>query len=62
MDGNAKANALRLRLHVLCFECARLIDLTEGNQHPRHVEDMALIRHCLEEHRDWLEVLGISES
>jgi hypothetical protein len=62
MDADAQANALRLRLYVLCSECARLIDLAEGNQHPRRVEDMDLIRHCVEEHRDWLGVLGISES
>jgi hypothetical protein len=31
MDGDAQAKALRLRLYVLCSECARLIDLAEGN-------------------------------
>jgi hypothetical protein len=62
MDVNAQAKALRLRLYVLCSECARLIDLAEGNRLKRDVEGVDLVRHAAEEHADWLEVLGIDET
>jgi hypothetical protein len=38
LDREAQAKALRLRLYVLCSECARLIDLAEGNRQQRDVE------------------------
>jgi hypothetical protein len=44
---------------VLCSECARLIDLAEGNRQKRDVEGVDLVRHVAEEHADWLEVLDI---
>ena len=62
MDVDAQAKALRLRMYVLCSECARLIDLAEDNPPQRDVEGAELIRHAAEEHAAWLEVLGISES
>jgi hypothetical protein len=62
MDREAQAKALRLRMYVLCSECARLIDIAEGNQPQRDVEGKDLIRHAAEEHAYWLEVLGIDEA
>ena len=59
MDREAQAKVLRLRTYVLCSECARLIDLAEGNPPKREVEGADLVRHAAEEHADWLEVLGI---
>ena len=59
MDRVAHAKALRLRLYVLCSECARLIDLAEGNPPKRGVEGADLVRHAAEEHVAWLEVLDI---
>jgi hypothetical protein len=38
VDNDAQAKALRLRLYVSCSECARLIDLAEGQRPARHVE------------------------
>jgi hypothetical protein len=48
-------------MYVLCSECARLIDLAEGNRQQRRVEGDDLMRHVAEEHGAWLEVLGIDE-
>ena len=61
MDDDAQAKALRLRLYVLCSECARLIDLAEGNRPQRDVAGVDLLRHAEEEHDSWLEMLGINE-
>ena len=61
MDDDAQAKALRLRLYVLCSECARLIDLAEGNRPQRDVAGVELLRHTAEEHDSWLEMLGINE-
>jgi hypothetical protein len=61
MDREAQAKALRLRMYVLCSECAHLIDLAEGNRPQRDVESIDLIRHAAEEHGCWLEMLGLSE-
>jgi hypothetical protein len=60
-DGEPQAKALRLRMYVLCSECAHLIDLAEGNRPQRDVESIDLIRHAAEEHGCWLEMLGLSE-
>ena len=57
MDREAQAKALRLRMYVLCSECARLIDLAEGDRQQRDVEGVDLIRHAAEEHAAWLELL-----
>ena len=46
-------------MYVFCSECARLIDLAEGNRQRRDVEGLDLVRHAAEEHAAWLEVLGI---
>lgn len=63
MDNDAQAKALRLRLYVSGSECARLINLAEGNHQHRHsVEGPDLVRHLAEEHAIWLELIGISES
>jgi hypothetical protein len=62
MDSDAQAKALRLRLYILCSECARLIDLAEGNWPQRSAEGLDLIRHVAEEHAAWLAVLDISEA
>lgn len=61
MEGDSQAKALRLRMYVLCSECARLIDLVEGNRQQRDFEGTDFIRHATEEHATWLEVLGIDE-
>jgi hypothetical protein len=61
MDGDAQAKALRLRLYVLCSECAHLIDLAQGDRPKRVVESPDLIRHAAEEHAFWLQMLGINE-
>jgi hypothetical protein len=37
-------------MYVLCTECARLIDLAEGNVQQREVEDADLARHETEQH------------
>jgi hypothetical protein len=62
VDREAQARALRLRMYVLCSECARLIDLAEGNRQQRDVEGVDLVRHAAEEHAAWLELLGIDEA
>jgi hypothetical protein len=59
MDREAQAKALRLRLYVLCSECAYLIDLAEGNRPQRDVESKDLIRHAAEVHAAWLEDLDL---
>ena len=61
MDDDAQAKALRLRLYVLCSECARLIDLAEGNRPQRDVAGVDLLQHAAEEHEAWLKVLGIDD-
>ena len=59
MDRDAKAKSLRLRMYVLCSECARLIDLAEDNRPQRDVEGADFVRHATEGHAAWLEVLDI---
>ena len=61
VDDDAQAKALRLRMYVLCPECARLIDLAEGNRPQRDVAGADLLRHAAEEHDAWLEMLDINE-
>jgi hypothetical protein len=48
-------------MYVLCSECARLIDLAEGNRPQRGVEGRDIILHAAEEHDSWLKMLGINE-
>ena len=62
VNRQAQARALRLRMYVLCSECARLIDLAEGNRQQREVESADLERHQTDQHSFWLEVLGIDEA
>ncbi len=59
MNRQGQERALRLRMYVLCSECARLIDLADGNPQRRDVEGADLVRHAAEEHAAWLEVLDI---
>jgi len=61
MDPQAQARMLRVRMYVLCSECARLIDLADGNKPQRLVETVDLVRHEVEEHAYWLEGLGVDE-
>ena len=61
VDGDAQAKALRLRMYVLCSECAHLIDLAQGDRPQRDIESIDFIRHKAEEHAFWLEMLGINE-
>jgi hypothetical protein len=56
-----QAKALRLRMYVFCSECARLIDLAEGNRPQRDAEGRDIILHAAEEHAFWLEMLGTNE-
>jgi len=49
-------------MYVLCSECARVIDLAESNRPQRDVVSTDLIRHAVEEHAGWLEMLGMNES
>ena len=51
VDVDAQAKALRLRMYVLCSECARLIDIAEGNRPQREVEGVDFIRHAAEERK-----------
>ena len=57
MERDAKAKSLRVRMYVLCSECARLIDLAEANRPQRGVEGADFVRHTTE--GAWLEVLDI---
>ena len=43
MDREAQAKSLRLRMYVLCSECARLIDLAEGDRQLRDFEGVDLV-------------------
>jgi hypothetical protein len=61
MDVEAQAKTLRFRMYVLCSECARLIDLAQGNCPQRDVERTDLSRHAAEEHACWLGMLGLHE-
>jgi hypothetical protein len=61
VDDDAQTKALRLRLYVLCSECARLIDLAEGSRPQRGVEGRDIILHTAEQHDAWLEILGLNE-
>jgi hypothetical protein len=61
VNREGQAKTLSFRMYVLCSECARLIDLAEGNQQQREVEEQDLIRHAAENHACWLEVLGLDE-
>lgn len=62
MNADAQARGLRLRMYVLCSECARLIDLAEDGGQQRDVVGPDIIRHAVEEHAAWLEMLGINET
>jgi hypothetical protein len=59
VDRQAQAKTLRLRMYVICSECARLIDIAEGNSAKGEVEGADLIRHVAEEHVRWLEGIGV---
>lgn len=59
LDRQAQAKSLRLRMYVLCSECARPIDLAEGNRPQRDVEGADFVRHATEGHAVWLEVLDL---
>jgi hypothetical protein len=48
-------------MYVLCSECARLIDLAEGNRPQRGVANVGPLLHAAEEHAFWLEMLAINE-
>ena len=48
-------------MYMICSECAQLIDLADGNKPQRIVESADLVRHEVEDHAHWLEVLGIDE-
>ena len=61
MDAD-QARALRVRMYVLCSQCAYLIDFAEGNQPQRNVEAGDIIRHTAEEHAFWLEMLRIADA
>lgn len=43
VDGDAQVKALRLRMYVLCSECAHLIDLAQGDR--PDIESIDVIRH-----------------
>jgi len=45
MNVEAEAKALRLRMYILCSECARLIDLAGCRAQQRQVEGADLFRH-----------------
>jgi hypothetical protein len=61
VDDDAQAKALSVRMYVLCPECARLIDIAEGNRPQREVEGRDIILDAAEEHDSWLEMIGINE-
>ena len=62
MNRQVQARALRLRMYVICSECARLVDLSDGNKPQRKVDAVDLVRHEAEEHAYWLEVLAVDEA
>jgi len=62
VDRQAQAKALRLRMYLLCSECARLIDLDHGRGQLREVETADLVRHESDNHGCWLGVLGVDEA
>jgi hypothetical protein len=62
VDHQDQAKTLRLRMYVICSECARLIDLADDTKPQRAVEAADLVRHEAEGHAYWLEVLGIDEA
>jgi hypothetical protein len=54
----AQAQALRLRMYVLCSECAHLIYLAEGNRPQRDVEGTDLIRQAIRRARILVGMFG----
>ena len=44
MNRESYAKALRLRMYVLCSECARIIDIVEGNRQQRDLDAKDLVR------------------
>ena len=61
MDRQAQGKMLRLTMYVICSECARLIDLADGNKPQRVVEVADLVRHEAEDHGYWLQSLDIDQ-
>ena len=62
VDVDTQAKALRLRMYVLCSECARLIDLAEGNQQKRDVKGLIPSGTLLRSTRLGWTVLGIDDA
>jgi len=54
-------HALRLRIYVICSECAGLIDPGDGNKAQRVAEVADVVRHKAEEQACWLQVLGMEK-
>ena len=50
-----------MRMYVICSECARLIDLADVRKPQRVVETADLVRHEVEDHDSWLEMLGLDK-
>jgi excisionase family DNA binding protein len=61
LSNDPQLKALRLRLYVLCSQCARFIDIAQGDRPQRGVEGVDLVRHEAEEHARWLKMLSIIE-
>jgi len=62
VEVDLEARALRLSMYVRCSECARQIDLTEGERQRRDVEEQDLAQHDAEDHACWLDLLGTKEA
>jgi hypothetical protein len=61
MGPEDQAKMLRMRMYVMCSECARRIDLADGNKPQRFVDISDLVRHEAEDHAYWLEGFGIDK-
>lgn len=57
MDQETQTKAVRRLMYMYSSECARLIDLAEGNQQERDVEGMDFALLATQEHAARLELL-----
>jgi len=62
VNADLQERALRLSMYVRCSECARQIDLTEGERQQRDVEEHDLVQHGADDHACWLGMLGMKEA
>ena len=56
LSNDPQLKALRLRSYVRCSQCARFIDIAQGDRPQRGVEGVDLVRHEADEHARWLKM------